>query len=111
MRKEIVSIISLLIIFTSCKRENIVNHVFGQKNILSSSPYLTKDKNGAIILSWVEEDTAHQKSQLYYSVSKDGGKTFSNEKLIAAASGVDTHGENLPKIICVGDEWIAAYGT
>ncbi|HVG16375.1 MAG TPA: hypothetical protein VM935_15495, partial [Chitinophagaceae bacterium] len=63
-----------------------------------SSPYLTKDNKGNLVLSWVKEvDSSH--FILCYSVSKDGGTSFDKAIEIPASTNVHPHGENMPKMI------------
>jgi len=76
-----------------------------------SCPYLTKDNNSHIVLSWIKEvDTA---TSIYcYAVSSDEGKTFKKAIQIPGSTNVQPHGENMPKIIFKpSGEIIAAWGA
>ena len=61
-------------------------------------PYLAKDNNGNIVMSWIRSlnDSTHI---LCYAVSKDQGKTFSPGKEVPSSTNIEPHSENLPKII------------
>lgn len=64
----------------------------------ASGAYLTTDQSGNPVLSWVQKVSTDQ-YKLYYSVSKDGGRSFSESKEIPASRGIYPHDENLSKII------------
>jgi hypothetical protein len=61
-------------------------------------PYLAKDNNGNIIMSWIRSlnDSTHI---FCYAVSKDQGKTFSPGIEVPSSTNIEPHSENLPKII------------
>ena len=72
----------------------------------ASCTYMTRNAQGQIVVSWVEND------QLYYAVSPDEGVTFSKGKLIPTTSGIQAHAENMPKMVFrPNGEVIAMYGT
>jgi hypothetical protein len=60
-------------------------------------PYLTRDSNGNIVMSWVRigEDG---KTEFCYAISQDQ-KTFSSPVMIPNTSNIQPHGENMPKIL------------
>jgi hypothetical protein len=62
-------------------------------------PYLTKDHQGNLVLSWVQATDTTGNHLMAYAVSDDGGKTFGEPLLIAATKGVYPHDENLSKIL------------
>jgi len=73
-------------------------------------PYLTKDKDGHTVLSWVRmiDDST---TAFCYAVNKDG-KRFSVPVLIPNSGNVQPHGENLPKIVFKPNgEIIALWGA
>jgi hypothetical protein len=59
-----------------------------------SSPYLTKDDHGNIVLSWVKQ-LSDSTAVLCYSVLDGRNKTVE----IPASTNIHAHAENLPKII------------
>ena len=50
-------------------------------------PVLTKTANGQVLLSWTEKET-DGKTYLYTALSGDQGKTFSEKRLVYAATGL-----------------------
>lgn len=79
-------------------------------NIPGQCPYLTKDENGNMAISWVRmvnDSTA----AFCYAISKDG-KTFGAPIVIPGSGNIQPHGENLPKIIFKpSHEVIALWGA
>lgn len=63
-----------------------------------TSPHLTKDNKGNIVLSWVR-DLNDSSAIFCYAVSKDGGNTFGKPISIPSSANVHPHSENLSKII------------
>ncbi len=62
------------------------------------SPYLAKDNQGNVVMSWVRStnDTSHL---FCYAVSYDQGKSFGPAIAIPSSNNIEPHSENLPKII------------
>ena len=76
-----------------------------------SCPYLTKDNNNNIVLSWIKK-TGTAASVFCYAVSMDEGKTFGRTVDIPGSSNVQPHGENMPKVIFkTSGEIIAVWGA
>jgi hypothetical protein len=65
----------------------------------ASGPYLTKDHQGNIVLSWIQAQDSLDNYLLTYAVSTDGGISFSTPKAIATSKGIYPHDENLSKLI------------
>jgi hypothetical protein len=78
---------------------------------MGSCPYLTKDHNNNIVLSWIRQNDSA--SQIFcYAISQDAGKSFSKPIAIPGSENVKPHGENLPKIIFKpSGEIIAVWGA
>jgi len=74
----------------------------------ASCPFLTKDKNGRPVISWVEKDSSADTGLMYYAVSNDNGHTFSEPQVIPASAGVYPHDENLPKLLFKTDGTVIA---
>jgi hypothetical protein len=106
----------IIFIFSSCHLENSVPSISlsQEKNIdsaQSSCPFLTKDNNNNIVLSWVRE-TGSDKAIVCYAVSKNKGKTFDSTIEVTASDNVYPHGENMPKLIFKpSGEIIAVWGA
>jgi uncharacterized protein YbaR (Trm112 family) len=76
-----------------------------------SCPYLAKDKNGNIVLSWIKKIDSST-SVYCYAISKDKGKTFEKTIQIPGSENIHPHGENMPKIIFKPNgEIIAAWAS
>jgi len=76
-----------------------------------SCPYLTKDNNGNIVLSWIRKIDSST-SVYCYAISNDKGKTFGKVIEIPGSENIHPHGENMPKIIFkTNGEVIAAWAS
>lgn len=72
--------------------------------------YATKDQDGNIVLSWLEEED--KSTSLLFSISRDGGQSFSPALEIPAAKGcTDGHGEAPPKVAFKTDGTMIAVYT
>ncbi len=77
----------------------------------ASCPWLTKDNNGNLVLSWIRKIDSST-SVYCYAISKDQGKTFGKAIVIPGSSNIHPHGENMPKIIFKpSGEIIAAWAS
>ena len=76
-----------------------------------SCPNLTKNANGAIVLSWVRK--VNDSTEVFcYATSTDEGRSFGEAVVITPSYTVQPHAENLPKIIFKpSGEIIALWGT
>ncbi len=99
----------------SCKTKEQKQTIIASQETLidttaGSCPYLTKDNNNNIVLSWIKEvDTST--SIFCYAVSADGGVTF-GKAIDIPGSNVHPHGENMPKVIFKpSGEIIAVWGA
>lgn len=96
-------LICLIFVFQSClNSENKIN--ISASNAVqidtseASCPYLTKDNNGNLVLSWIRKIDSSN-SVFCYAVSKDDGKTFGKPGVIRGSENIHPHGANMPKII------------
>jgi BNR repeat-like domain len=81
-------------------------------NFNAAHPALTTDERGNPVLSWVEKNDSNEVVGLYFSVSKDGGKTFSDRKSVHITEGVSSHAEGMPKVVFKADGTIiGAFGV
>lgn len=116
--KKIISLllITTAFVFQSCfnneKKINIIASNAVQIDTSGGScPYLTKDNNGNIVLSWIRK--INSSTSVYcYSISKDNGKTFGKTIVISGSENIHPHGENIPKIVFKSSgEIIAAWAS
>lgn len=104
MKKNIFLIlISIGFIFQSCFNSGKEINISASKGAQidtseGSCPFLTKDNNGNIVLSWIRKIDSST-SVYCYAVSKDKGKTFDKTIEIPGSENIHPHGENMPKII------------
>lgn len=73
--------------------------LISEANKNASCPYLTKDHQGNIVLSWIQAQDSAGTYLLTYATSTDGGLSFRTPQTIAQTKGVYPHDENLSKII------------
>lgn len=79
--------------------------------VSASCPFLTTNKNGNLVLSWVQEIN-DSTSVMRFAVSPDHGKTFGAAIEIPSSRNVHPHGENMPKLIFKPNgEIIALWGA
>lgn len=65
----------------------------------TSCTFFTEDASGKPVLSWVREDSTDDVASVYYAVFFDSSKTFGEPHAIPTSTGVEPHGENMPKVI------------
>jgi hypothetical protein len=65
-----------------------------------SGPSIGRDKRGQLHVSWFTQGRSESEAGIYYSVSKDGGKTFAPRTMIHA----NTAPETLYNSLLVGDD-------
>lgn len=79
-------------------------------SLQGTSPHLTKDNKGRVVLSWVR-DLADSTSIFCYAVSSDGGNTFGVPVVVPSSNNIHPHSENLPKVLFKpSGEIIAVWG-
>ncbi|HAK78783.1 MAG TPA: hypothetical protein DCR35_05260 [Runella sp.] len=71
-----------------------------------TTPRFTTDHRGRPVLSWVEKEG--EKSQFFFAVSTDNGKTFGDKVTIGAPSNCSVHAEGMPRIAFKSDGTIFA---
>ena len=90
-----------------CSGKMISSDISGE----TSCPFMTKDNQGNIVLSWVKKIN-DSNAVMCYAVSAGKGYSFGQPIEISPSKGVYPHGENLPKIIFKpGGNIIAAWGV
>lgn len=72
----------------------------------ASMPRFTTDERGRTVLSWVEKQG--EKASFFYSVSADGGQTFSDKIRVPVLPGVSVHAEGMPKVAFKSDGTVLA---
>lgn len=107
--------IGMFILLVACKPKPFTG---GRELVLSDSShdascaYMTRNASGALVVSWVENNSEGETGTLYYAVSSDEGNTFSPAVQVSSANNIQPHAENLPKIIFrKNGEVIAMYGA
>lgn len=73
-------------------------------------PTLTKNNQGEAVLYWTEKDDKNV-LHLYFSVSKDAGKTFGDKKLIYADGGLGASKLARPRLLFKKDGAMVAFFT
>lgn len=63
-----------------------------------SCPYLAKDSKGNVIISWIKK-IDDSTSAFCYAISNNGGVSFSGPVIVPGTQNIQSHSENLPKII------------
>lgn len=85
--------------------------ISADENAATTCPFLTKDDQGNVALSWVKEIN-NGTVIMCYAISTDSGYSFGKPIEISPSIGVYPHGENLPKIIFKpSGEIIAVWGA
>ncbi len=108
--------IGAAVIFQSCfNTEKKIQISVSQEMQIDASegscPFLTKDENGNLVVSWIRKVDS-TKSVFCYATSSDKGATFGKTIEIPGSENVHPHGENMPKIIFKSSgEIIAVWGA
>lgn len=116
MKNNIIVMICTLIILLSLKQEEVslkmvLSEIKQLDSLPGDSPYLTKNNNGEIILSWVRMLT-DSSAVFCYATSKDNGNSFGNITTVTSSTNIYAHAENIPKVIFKpSGEIIAVWGT
>lgn len=109
-------LISLVLLLAGCMHRDAAFRVtlspaLRVDTLPGSSPYLTKDSNGDVVLSWIRS-TGDSSYVLCYARSADEGKSFGATVVVAPSTNIKPHSENLPKVIFKpSGEVIALWGT
>lgn len=106
MKKNICLMMALLM-FGLSQISWAQNTNFGDAAHAYTLPTFTKDNQGNPVLYWTEKGDDNVLA-LYFSVSKDGGKTFGNKKLIYADAGLGSSRLMRPKLLFKKDGTMAA---
>ncbi len=88
--------------------KNTGNNAVSNPNFNATASRLTTDHKGNPVLSWAEQDDSSRVLGVYFATSKDGGKTFLDQKMIKNTEGVASHAEGMPKIAFKSDGTIIA---
>ncbi len=95
-------------IFTACNSaaDNDTTRIIDHSEYASSSPFLTKDNQGNIVISWVREISDSEAVMCYTIPDKNGLPAQIRE--ISPSKGVHPQGENLPKLAFKSDGTVIA---
>jgi hypothetical protein len=99
-------VISCLIVFTNCGKEEKMKLISSAGN-KAESVYLTHDDKDNPVVAWTEVDN-NNKLTLHFSMSYDNGKSFSERKSLPLSGDVATHAEGMPKVAFKKDGTIIA---
>lgn len=116
MKAKLIAIIIAALFLYSCKTKEhhtliTASHESMIDMAAGSCPYLTKDNNNNVVLSWIKK-VGSTSSIFCYALSHDDGKTFGAVVEVPGSTNVHPHGENMPKIIFKpSGEIIAVWGA
>lgn len=109
---------ALVYFMSACKNKTeekqepiLAKTILTDSHFVTSCPFLTKDTNDNIVLSFIKEIN-DSVAVMSYSVSKDKGVSFGNAIEIPASKDVLPSGENMPKMVFKPNgEIIAVWGV
>ena len=92
-------ILAFSVYLISCKNNSTETGIVRSKPVEIDShpaecPYLTHDRDGNIVMSWVRINETG-KTEFCYAITEDQ-KTFSSPVIIPNTNRIQPHGENLP---------------
>ncbi len=91
--------VALTLLFGTLSNKTFANtDPFSDATRTYNLPTFTKNNQGEAVLYWTEKDDKNI-IYLYFSTSKDGGKTFSDKKLIEANAGLGNGRLMRPKLL------------
>lgn len=98
-------LIFCLVVFANCNKEEKLKMIStsGKK---AESVYLTHDKKDNPVVAWTERDANNL--VLFFAVSTDNGRSFSEKKSLPLPGDVATHAEGMPKVAFKKDGTIIA---
>ncbi len=105
--KSLFFLVSTLLFLAVTLPSRANNPLFGDQSRAYALPTLAKNSKGEAVLYWTEKDDKNV-VYLYLSVSKDGGNTFSDKKLIFADAGLGNGRLARPKLLFKKDGTMAA---
>jgi hypothetical protein len=103
MKKSSILMILVILFVYACKTTTTEHTIAASAETMvdtigGSCPYLTKDNNNHVVLSWIRKVDS-TRSIFCYAVSRDEGKTFTKPLEIPGSTNVHPHGENMPKMV------------
>jgi hypothetical protein len=93
------------IILGACKEKDSLNLV-SSKGKTAESVFLTHDNQKRPVVAWTEK--SNDDLTLFFAVSSDNGKSFSEKLSLTLTSDVATHPESMPKVAFKKDGTIIA---
>lgn len=104
--RYLIAFISSVIVF-GCGKESSLK-LLSSSGASAESVYLTRDQHDNPVVVWTER--SGDDLRLFFAVSLDHGKSFSEKKMLPLTSDVATHSEGMPKVAYKKDgAVIAAY--
>ena len=100
--------LALMLLFSTLSNKTLASiDPFSDASRAYNLPTLTKNNQGEAVLYWTEKDDKNV-IYFYFSTSKDGGKTFSDKKLIEADAGLANSRLMRPKLLFKKDGTMVA---
>jgi BNR repeat-like domain len=98
------------LLFVVSLMSSLANDPFSDASRNYALPSFTQNNKGEVVIYWTEKDTEN-KTYLYFSTSKDEGKTFSDKQLIFADAGLGASRLARPKLLFKKDGTMVAVFT
>lgn len=81
-------------------------------SLITSCPFLCRDDSGRPVLSWIQQTTPSDPAKMYYAVYDPQHATFGPARPIPSSTGLEAHGEDMPKLLYWGNgNRLAIYNT
>ncbi len=103
--KHLIYIAIVATVIIGCSEQQSIQRV-SNEGATAESVYLTNDHNDNPVVVWTERK--HNTLMLYFAVSDDNGKSFSEKVKIPLGDDVATHPEGMPKVAFKKDGTIIA---
>lgn len=104
----------LLIIASACatQSEKTAKGISSVQKIsaeeIADGSYLTKNHKGNPVIAWTEGDKEGGEVYLYYAVSQDSGRSFTDPVKVMTSRGTRFHGESMNKVAFKSDGTVIA---
>ena len=96
---QLLILCGLVLILSFTLKRNSAAKILSDPEKKAYGQYLTTDHNNNPVISWIEEDKISGKTQLFFAISYNQGKNFSDPIKVSGSEGChDGHGEGSPKV-------------
>jgi hypothetical protein len=105
LRRDLVFLLISLMCVTACRQtKDQTDRTTGAKpvtdsSLITSCPFFCRDDSGRPVLSWVQQASPSAAARMYYAVYDARRGSFGSPRLIPSATGLEAHGEDMPKLI------------